>query len=270
MGIRRMVRQQISLLKEAFRAEIHKGADIESLKGEIMSLRDELSRANGQIGQLIEHPLLKRKHDSYNVLAVAEFYAAIESAKYYGDCLLTARAYESDEDLLINAVSRARPGGLFLEFGVASGRTATCIANHIGGTLYAFDVFEGLPEDWRTGYPQGHFAGAVPQIPDNVEIVKGLFSETLPEFVLEHGKFVSFAHIDCDLYSSTKDIFSNLGSLLVPGSVIVFDEYMNYPGWKSHEYQAFQEFVEENRIEYTYDAFVPSHQQVCITITNMN
>jgi hypothetical protein len=25
--------------------------------------------------------------------------------------------------------------------------------------------------------------------------------------------------------------------------VIVFDEYFNYPGWRAHEYKAFQEFI---------------------------
>ena len=31
-----------------------------------------------------------------------------------------------------------------------------------------------------------------------------------------------------------------------------FDEYFNYPFWENHEYKAFQEFVNENKIEYKY------------------
>jgi hypothetical protein len=30
---------------------------------------------------------------------------------------------------------------------------------------------------------------------------------------------------------------------LASGSVIVFDEYFNYPGWKVHEFKAFQDDV---------------------------
>src|SRR3712207_9470534 len=61
---------------------------------------------------------------------------------------------------------------------------------------------------------------------------------------------VAFLHADCDLYSSTKCILGNLGNRLVSGSIIVFDEYFNYPGWEQHEFRAFSEFVAERRLSY--------------------
>lgn len=61
-------------------------------------------------------------------------------------------------------------------------------------------------------------------------------------------------HIDCDLYNSTKTIFDNLAPRIKSGTIIVFDEYFNYPNWQQHEYKAFQEFVEDNNIKYEYIA----------------
>jgi len=40
---------------------------------------------------------------------------------------------------------------------------------------------------------------------------------------------MTFIHIDCDLYSST--IFDLWGNKIVEGTILVFDEYFNYPGW---------------------------------------
>ena len=46
-------------------------------------------------------------------------------------------------------------------------------------------------------------------------------------------------NIDCDIYSSTKDIFDIAGDRINPGCIIVFDEYINYPSWEQHEFKAF-------------------------------
>jgi hypothetical protein len=73
-------------------------------------------------------------------------------------------------------------------------------------------------------------------------------------------------HVDCDLYSSTKSVLNALGAQLVPGSVIVFDEYWNYPGWRQHEHRAFQELVASRGLRYRYEAFVPTGCQVCVVI----
>lgn len=262
---------------DAFRPKLKDdlAGEFDALKREIF----ELQRLNNQhlqqneavlskLRDFSKHPLFIRNHGSHNVLAVSEWIAAVESAQYYSQRLLTARSYENGDQMLVDAVAKANPDGLFLEFGVASGRTTTCIANSHAGTLYAFDVFEGLPDDWRTGYFKGHFAGVPPTLPENVSLIKGLFSKTLPEFSKKADKFISFIHVDCDLYSSTKDIFDTIGHLLVPGSIIVFDEYMNYPGWKYHEFLAFAEFTGQNNVRYRYEGFVPSHQQVWVVITD--
>lgn len=279
MGLRRMLRKQMARLSENFRFQVN-----EALSTELRDIKDKISNFHCELGKtdhdvklvladlrrLSEHPLLAKNHESHNLLAMADLVAGLESARYYEGNFPTAQAFADGRHLLIHAVSKANPGGLFLEFGVATGRTATCISERIEEKLYAFDVFEGLPEDWRTGYPKGHFAGVEPDVPNNVVIVKGLFADTLPKFAAENDGFISFLHVDCDLYSSTKEIFDSIGRRLVPGSVIVFDEYFNYPGWKHHEFLAFKEFTEVNGVTYRYDSFVPSHQQVCVVVKDVS
>src|SRR3990167_2338597 len=79
-----------------------------------------------------------------------------------------------------------------------------------------------------------------------VKILKRMFWGKITKFKEQCLKStpIAFIHIDCDLYEATKTVFDILGNNLVPGSVIVFDEYYNYPGYERHEYKAFQEFLQ--------------------------
>ncbi len=210
--------------------------------------------------------LRKRCGDSFDLQEIAFLKAAFESAELYERSFLTAPAFETDLDLSSAAVSRARPDGLFLEFGVATGRTIWHLASCVAGTIYGFDSFEGLPEDWRTGFEKGAFSGSLPTVPANVLLIRGWFDETLPEFLLKHDEGVSFLHIDCDLNSSTKSIFELLGERISTGTVIQFDEYWNYPSWKQNEFLAFEELKTTKRITSRPIGFVPSHQQVAFEI----
>ena len=83
----------------------------------------------------------------------------------------------------------------------------------------------------------------------------------------QHRGPISLLHVDCDLYSSTKTIFDRLNDWIVPGTIIVFDEYFNYSGWELHEFKAFQEFREANRLSYEYIGLAPTGQQVAVRIT---
>ena len=42
---------------------------------------------------------------------------------------------------------------------------------------------------------------------------------------------------DLGFYSSTKTILDLLAPSLAIGTVIMFDEYFNYPGWEQHEFR---------------------------------
>ena len=221
----------------------------------------------GPIIQSLQSTLPSKLGDSFNILQTAEIVAGFESASYYIGKMRQAEAVQSGLELLSHAVAWKQIDGLVMEFGVASGRTI----NHIGellpnSTIYGFDSFDGLPETWRTGYGAGAFAQSLPATRPNVELVQGLFGDTLRGFLEAHGGDVALLHVDCDLYSSAKLIFTELNSRILPGTVIVFDEYINYPGWQNDEFKAFQEFVDSTSARYEYLGFVPSHQQVCVRI----
>lgn len=149
---------------------------------------------------------------------------------------------------------------LWLEFGVASGRTINYISEFTKNNVYGFDSFEGLPERWREGFEKGAFGrnGTLPDVNKNVVLIKGWFHDTLPEFVqneiIKTGKKVSFIHVDCDLYSSTKCIFETLKCHLSDDCLIVFDELVNYPGYDGNtgELKAFYEFITENDVEWEW------------------
>lgn len=137
--------------------------------------------------------------------------------------------------------------GLVLEFGVASGATISYLANHVAmcnRTIYGFDSFKGLPEKWAD-YPAGHFACEPPNVPANVELIIGLFADTLPAFLETHEGDAALIHIDCDLYSSTWQALHFMSPRIVPGTIIQMDEY-----WivTEHERRAFHDWMaRENR-----------------------
>lgn len=139
--------------------------------------------------------------------------------------------------------------GLYLEYGVFQGDSISKVSNILPNawTLYGFDSFEGLPEKWREGYDKGSFTlnGNMPKLQNNVSLVKGWFEKTIPEWIISHKEYtrVDILHIDCDLYSSTKTILSNLDYLIKPEhTIIVFDELINYPGYEDHEIKALYEY----------------------------
>ena len=146
---------------------------------------------------------------------------------------------------------------LWLEFGVWKGKTIGYIAGFTKHTIYGFDSFEGLPEFWRSGFDEGCFneQGRMPSVPSNVELIKGWFDDTLPEFLQKHkSKQISFVHLDADLYSSTKTVLSSIAPFLIKDAVLVFDELINYEGYddKNGELRAWDEFVKEFNVDYSW------------------
>jgi len=145
---------------------------------------------------------------------------------------------------------RQKIDGLVLEFGVLRGRSLRQIANHYNDrTVYGFDTFEGLIEDWGDLHGKGAMTakGKLPEdMPDNVKIVKGLIEDTLPEFLELHKGTVAFAHIDTDTYTPAKCVLDHIAKRLVVGSIILFDEFRDYPGYEEHEFKAFREFKAAN------------------------
>ena len=164
-------------------------------------------------------------------------------------------------EVLRHAMAIAEVEGLVLEFGVATGDTIRCMAVAAPKRkIYGFDSFKGLPEAW-SGYPKGHFACEIPQLPTNVELVVGTFEQTLTAFVSQHQGAIALLHIDCDLYSSTKVVLDRLGPQIIPGTVIVLDEF-----WivTDQEQRAFNEWLAATGRSYRSEA--RSIEQLCVVM----
>ena len=181
--------------------------------------------------------------------------SADQTSEYIMNNMLTVPFYKARTDLFDAVLSKTDPKGLFMEFGCGwEAESINYLARHIKGDIHGFDSFEGLPDDWFGKIKKGDLTskGKLPSVSENVILYAGWFDKTLPEFIAAHKEQVSFLHVDCDIYSSTKTIFDLLDKQIGPGTVIQFDEYFNYPGWLQHEYKAFQEFISRSGLSYEY------------------
>lgn len=199
--------------------------------------------------------------------------ASEESARYVLTHMRTVPNFATDYDLhkwvaTTQLDPDLRRDGLVLEFGVATGRTLNQFARWLPDKIvHGFDGFKGLPEDWTSRMRKGFFARRdLPRVRRNCELHVGWFDDTLPGFVDQHSGSVCLLHIDCDLYSSTDIVLSTLKDQIVPGTVIVFDEYINYPGWQLDEFRAWQEHVGAWGREYEYIGRVSRHQKVAVRV----
>jgi len=147
------------------------------------------------------------------------------------------------------------------EFGVYKGKTSRLIRRFTDKKIYLFDSCEGLPEDWGK-YKKGSFrSGYRLNLPKYSKFYVGLFKDTIPRYRSESAYPLAFINIDCDLYSSTKDVLFNLNSRILPGTIIVFDEF------SKGENKAFREWIRKyNRVAVFIDK--ANHLQVAYQIIN--
>lgn len=199
--------------------------------------------------------------------------ASESSARYAMQHMRTTPNFDTDYDLhdwIVRSQLGPRLGhGLIAEFGVATGRTINHISRLLPNRIiHGFDSFQGLPEDWTSRMPRGFFRrDRLPQVRYNVDLHVGWFTDTLIPFKTEFGDLpLQLLHVDCDLYSSTVTILDTLQNNIVPGTVIIFDEYINYPGWDQDEFRAWQEHVTRHAIQYEYIGRVSRHQKVAVKV----
>jgi len=64
-----------------------------------------------------------------------------------------------------------------------------------------------------------------------VELVPGDITKTVPQYVKEHPELrISLLNLDTDIYEPAVTILEHLYPLIVPGGVLVLDDYGTFPG----------------------------------------
>ena len=213
-------------------------------------LRSEIYKI---VYQAIKDVLYENNFDMENEL---QRQALAESGEFVRRNIPLHRSVHSRWELMDRAMDAVTGDGMLVEFGVWTGRSLSHIARRFPDrTVYGFDSFEGVPDPWIFREKAFHDIPAMPAVGENVELVRGWFDVTIPAFLDVHAGPCAFINIDSDVYSSAKTIFDCLGDRIIPGTVIFFDEFFNYPGWKTGEFKAWTEFVEDRRVEFEYLGF---------------
>jgi hypothetical protein len=137
--------------------------------------------------------------------------------------------------------------------------------------LIGFDTFEGFPalsnEDGKADKKKGKVTGgwnakefypflekivAITQedsmIPrfKRIELIRGDACKTIPAYVKNNpGLRISLLHLDMDIYKPTSIALKYLYPLVVPGGVVLFDEYAmdGFPG----ESKAFDDYFKDKK-----------------------
>jgi hypothetical protein len=242
----------------------------ERLSAVDLAMVAELARreAKAALTDFLTQPSAHPRQLNYERMAYIQ--ASMDSARYLISHMLGALDLVMADAVRHHALQHCAVDGLMMEFGVFDGTSLAKIARSTSQEVHGFDSFEGLPEDWTHFQKKGRFSldGVLPSLSaiKNIKLHKGWFQDTLPGFLAEHPGPARFVHIDCDLYSSAATVLSLLADRIVPGTIIVFDEYLNYPGWQEHELKAFAEFVARTGAKYKYLGFASSECAVSVQI----
>lgn len=168
-----------------------------------------------------------------------------------------------------------RIDGVYLEFGSHGLNTFRMALNTLGAhnkpnkitKFIAFDSFEGMPEPegidvqkiWKKSMnftTIESFHKTMKRDLYRVEAVKGFFNQSLPSYKWSLGQKIAMAYIDCDYYTSTKDVLNFLKDKISHGSILAFDDWdCYYADPKRGQRLAFSEFKEEVANLFHFESF---------------
>jgi hypothetical protein len=182
--------------------------------------------------------------------------------------------------LLWEASRLASPSGqdsdeLLLDLGVWIGWSTRLISDACDRTVYGFDTFEGLVEDWQIDdqilVKRGTFSLSEPfaqrfirdtgvslhdglpaALGRKVQFIRGSTYDTLAPFLADRPAApIGLFHMDLDTYESCLHGLETCKDRFVEGSILVFDEYLVTNG----EMLAFYEFQRKYELEWRYRAW---------------
>lgn len=146
------------------------------------------------------------------------------------------------------ALAKTAPEGAFVEVGVWQGGSAYelyQVTEAQGRTLHLFDSFRGMPvftpglDSFRLGtfmVDRGYVTELKALLP-NAVIYAGTYPGTHPSDM----PAVAFIHCDCDQYDSYKAVIEHMWPCVVPGGMMLFDDYPYLPGAKKAVDEAFSQ-----------------------------
>jgi O-methyltransferase len=161
---------------------------------------------------------------------------------------------------LARRVADRRLVGDVVECGVYRGGSAVALADRLlrrsAATMWLFDAFGGMPEPGAEDPPEawgevGRYASSEAAVRatfaaagvslDRVHIVAGRFEATLPAFAPPP---LALLHVDCDWYAPVKLCLSKFYDAVVPGGVVIVDDFGHWAGCR----RAVEEFFDERAI----------------------
>lgn len=159
----------------------------------------------------------------------------------------------------------------FLEFGVDQGDSANYFSSYLK-KLTVFDAFLGLREDWigqatasgLVGKTNTNLNRKIPKLNKNIILVEGWVQDTLKDYLEKNNTKINFVHMDLDTYESSKFTLETIKPHLCKNAIIIFDQMINFSGWRQGEYKALKEIFKAN--EYNFKAFNVVGKQVVIQI----
>jgi hypothetical protein len=157
--------------------------------------------------------------------------------------------------------------GDVIECGVYKGGTLVAMALWLrriesSRMVHGFDSFAGFPQPSSIDFAGGKRAtpgrlGDTAEelviqkarrfsVEDKIILHAGFFEDTLPRFP---ASSLSLIHLDCDLYESYRIALYHLWPKLLPGGVVVFDEFADpaWPGARKAIDELFQDKIEKPR-----------------------
>ena len=201
----------------------------QTLTDRIKTLESENTKLRGQL------ELWSNEKDFHSIIQEIAGHSLVDHARCFRLFQLAKYARSKEGDLS--------------EVGVYKGGTAKLIAKTCSNkTIHLFDTFSGLPQEdpnidvhHRGDFSDINLEGVQAFLKDCTNVVyhPGFFPDTAKGMT---GNFC-LVHVDVDLYQSVKDCLEFFYDKMLPGGVMVFDDYewVDCPGVK----KALDEFLHD-------------------------
>jgi O-methyltransferase len=213
--------------------------------------------SNQRLFKLPKYDLIKIFKQKYFSIKFSHLYD-----KYKSYTMISEQIFAENLKL---CQSFSHVNGCIIECGVWRGGMIAAISEILGNdrNYYLFDSFEGLPEakeidgnaaiEWQNN-KEGSFyydnckaeidyAYKAMELSSvkNYQIIKGWFSETLPNFHLKEE--IAILRLDGDWYDSTMQCLITLYPMVAKGGLIIIDDYYTWDGCSRavHDYLSSQQ-----------------------------